>query len=318
MAAPADPSDWISTFLDAQAAETGAAQNTLLAYGRDLKDFAGWLCRTGGDFATVDQDGIEAYLIDCDTQGLAKSTRARRLSAVRQIFRFAFDEGWRNDNPAIRISGPGRDRHLPKTMDLAQVSRLLSAARETGRTQLERARNACLVELLYATGMRVSELVSLPVAAARGKPRMLLIRGKGGKERMVPLSPPARAALDEWLRLRDSTEAERVAKGAPASRFLFASRGRSGHLTRHAFYLRIKDIALAAGIDPASVTPHTLRHAFATHLLAGGADLRSIQTLLGHADLSTTEIYTHVLDDRLKELVLTHHPLARDDKPRDR
>ena len=318
MRAPADPRRWISTFLDAQAAETGAAHNTLLAYGRDLKDFAGWLHRTGADFATVERDGIEAYLIDCDAQGLAKSTRARRLSAVRQIFRFAFEEGWREDNPAIRISGPGRDRQLPKTLDLAQVNALLSAARQTGRTPRDRARNACMVELLYATGMRVSELVSLPVTAARGDPRMLLIRGKGGKERMVPLSPPARAALAEWLNLRDAADDERVAKGAPASRFLFASRGRSGHLTRHAFYLRIKDIAVAAGIDPASVTPHTLRHAFATHLLAGGADLRSIQTLLGHADLSTTEIYTHVLDERLSELVLMHHPLARDEGPKDR
>lgn len=188
------------------------------------------------------------------------------------------------------------------------MDRLLDAA---GATPREALRNVCLVQLLYATGMRVSELVSLPVAAARGDPRMLLIRGKGGKERMVPLSPPAREALAAWLTHRDAAEASARERGANASRFLFPSRGRLGHLTRHRFYMLIKELAVAAGIDPGKVTPHTLRHAFATHLLAGGADLRSIQTLLGHADVSTTEIYTHVLDERLRALVLAHHPLAR-------
>ncbi len=311
MAAPRDPLQWISTFLDAQAAEAGAATNTLLAYGRDLKDFAGWLARRGTDFAGIDRDGIEAYLIACEADGLSRATRARRLSAIRQLFRFAFDEGWRGDNPAIQIRGPGRQRRLPKTLDVDEVTRMLEAARHTGRTPADRLRNTCLMELLYATGMRVSELVSLPVAAARGDPRMLLVRGKGGKERMVPLSPPARAALAEWLAARDAAEAARVEKGAPASRFLFPSRGRGGYLTRHRFYLLIKEIAVAAGVSPDKVTPHTLRHAFATHLLANGADLRVIQTLLGHADVSTTEIYTHVLDERLAELVLEHHPLAR-------
>lgn len=314
MAAPADPFTWISTFLQAQAAEAGAATNTQLAYGRDLKDFAGWLRRRGQDFAAADRDAIEAYLIDCDAQGLAKSTRARRLSAIRQLYRFSFDEGWRGDNPAIQISGPGRGRRLPKTLDLSEVERLLAAARSHGRAPDDRLRNACLMELLYATGMRVSELVSLPVSAARGDPRMLLILGKGGKERMVPLSPPSRTALADWLVARDASETTRIAKGAAPSRFLFPSRGQLGHLTRHAFYQQIKDFAVAAGISPAKVTPHTLRHAFATHLLAGGADLRSIQTLLGHADVATTEIYTHVLDERLSDLVLTHHPLARNDK----
>lgn len=307
MTAPADPLQWISLFLEAQAAEAGAATNTQLAYGRDLRDFAGWLERQGTDFARVDRDGVESYLIHCDAQGLARSTRARRLSAIRQLYRFAFDEGWRSDNPAIRIRGPGRDRKLPGTLDLDEVDRLLEAARRTGRGAAERQRNACLVELLYATGMRVSELVSLPVAAARGDPRMLLIRGKGGKERMVPLSPPARDALADWLAERDKGEEARN------SRFLFPSRGKSGHLTRHRVYLLIKEFAVAGGVDPARVTPHRLRHAFATHLLANGADLRSIQTLLGHADVATTEIYTHVLEERLAALVLEHHPLARKD-----
>ncbi len=302
---------WISTFLEAQAAELGAATNTLLAYGRDLKDFADWLSQRGA-FATATQDDVEAYLIHCDAQGLAKSTRARRLSAIRQLYRFAFEEGWRVDNPAIQISGPGRDKRLPKILSVAEVDRLLTAARSTGRGKDDRLRNTCLMELLYATGMRVSELVSLPVAAARGDPRMLLIMGKGGKERMVPLSPPARDALSVWLSVRDKVEAAQRAKGKPASRFLFPSSGKAGHLTRHMFYLLIKDMAVLAGISPAKVTPHTLRHAFATHLLANGADLRAIQTLLGHADVATTEIYTHVLDERLTALVMDHHPLARD------
>lgn len=302
---------WISTFLEAQAAELGAATNTLLAYGRDLKDFADWLSKRG-TFVTATQDDVEAYLIHCDAQGLAKSTRARRLSAIRQLYRFAFEEGWRADNPAIQISGPGRDKRLPKILSVEEVDRLLTAARSTGRGKDDRVRNTCLMELLYATGMRVSELVSLPVAAARGDPRMLLIMGKGGKERMVPLSPPARDALSVWLSVRDKVEAAQRAKGKTASRFLFPSSGKAGHLTRHMFYLLIKDMAVLAGISPAKVTPHTLRHAFATHLLANGADLRAIQTLLGHADVATTEIYTHVLDERLTALVMDHHPMARD------
>ncbi|EDZ47631.1 phage integrase [Rhodobacterales bacterium Y4I] len=311
MPAPAANFQWISTFLDAQAAETGASQNTLLAYGRDLKDLTAWLEHRSLDFSTASQDDIEAYLISCDAQGLARSTRARRLSAVKQIYRFAFEEGWRQDNPAIQIRGPGREKRLPKTLEVIEVDRLLEAARQTGRSEADRLRNTCLMELLYATGMRVTELVSLPVSAARGDPRMLLILGKGGKERMVPLSPPAREALAQWLLVRDAAEDERELKGNPASRFLFPSRGKSGHLTRHRFYLLIKELAVTGGLSPDKVTPHTLRHAFATHLLANGADLRAIQALLGHADIATTEIYTHVLDARLQELVLEHHPLAK-------
>ena len=303
---------WISAFLEAQAAELGAARNTLLAYGRDLKDFEAWLAHRKVAFAMVSRDDVEAYLISCDAEGLSRATRARRLSAIKQLYRFAFEEGWRNDNPALQITGPGRDKKLPQTLSEDEVDRLLQAARTTGRKQADKARNTCLMELLYATGMRVTELVSLPVSAARGDPRMLLIRGKGGKERMVPLSPPARAALADWLKLRDGAEDEKKKSGQVWSKFLFPSRGASGHLTRHMFYLLIKDMAVTAGISPAKVTPHTLRHAFATHLLANGADLRSIQTLLGHADVATTEIYTHVLEARLSELVLTHHPLAKD------
>lgn len=311
MAAPASPETWISTFLEAQAADLGAARNTRLAYGRDLKDFLSWLQRQSSAFAKASRDEVESYLVFCEAQGLSKATRARRLSAIRQLFRFAHDEGWRDDNPAMRIKGPGAAAHLPKSLDLVDVERLLDAAPRHGRSDTERGRNAALLELLYASGMRVSELVELPVAAVRGGPKMILVRGKGDKERMVPLSPPARAAVAAWLSLRDGQEEVARKAGKPAARFLFPGPGAAGHLTRQHFYLLIKEIAVQAGVDPSLVTPHRLRHAFATHLLAGGADLRVIQTLLGHADLSSTEIYTHVLDAQLKDLVLTHHPLAR-------
>ncbi|MEQ9041493.1 MAG: site-specific tyrosine recombinase XerD [Silicimonas sp.] len=302
----------IATFLDAQAAELDAARNTLLAYARDLRNFADWLACEGIDLMTAAQADIERYLINLDAEGLSRATRARRLSAVRQFYRFAFDERWRGDNPAIRIKGPAKEKRLPSTLTEQEVERLLTAARETGR-KADRVRNTSLMELLYATGMRVSELVTLPVSAARGDPRMLLVKGKGGKERMVPLSPPARQAMVRWLEVRDkAVEAERIEKGTPPPVYLFPSRSKAGHLTRHRFYMLIKEIAVEAGVSPEKVTPHTLRHAFATHLLARGADLRAIQTLLGHADVATTEIYTHVLEDRLKELVLDHHPLADD------
>lgn len=302
---------WISAFLEAQAAELGAATNTLLAYGRDLKDFDAYLAAKALDFNLAARNDVEAYLVWCDAQGLAQSTLARRLSAIKQLYRFAFEEGLRSDNPAIQITGPGKSKRLPKVLSEQEVDRLLEAARSSGRNQQEKLRNTCLMELLYATGMRVSELVSLPVSATRGDPRLLLIMGKGGKERLVPLSAPSRAALSSWLAMRDEIDAASQAQKIPASRFLFPSRGASGHLTRHRFYLMIKEFAVAGGVDPSKVTPHTLRHAFATHLLAHGADLRAIQTMLGHADVATTEIYTHVLEARLSELVLENHPLAK-------
>lgn len=302
---------WIDTFLDAQAAELDASENTRLAYGRDLIDWAQWLERHASTIATASRQDVEGYLIDCDRAGLARSTRARRLSAIKQLYRFAYDEGWRSDNPAIQIKGPGRQRSLPKTLTLEEVDRLLDAAKSSARSKEDCLRNTCMMEILYATGMRVSELVTLPVSAARGDPRMILVRGKGGKERMVPLAPAARDALAVWIKVRDRNDEANQKKGASPSRFLFPSHGKAGHLTRHRFYVLIKELAVAGGVDPSKVTPHTLRHAFATHLLAGGADLRAIQTMLGHADISTTEIYTHVLDERLKELVLEKHPLAQ-------
>jgi len=302
---------WISTFLEARRAEAGAARNTELAYGRDLLDFAGWLAARQSDFATLDRKSVEDYLVACDALGLSKATRARRLSSIRQLMRFAVEEGWRADNPALRLVGPGKTKSLPKTLGREDLLRLIEAAGKKGRSAGERSRNATVIELLYATGLRVSELVSLPIAAVRGNPRMILVRGKGGKERMVPLSAPARDALAGWLACRDADDTAARTLGQVPSRYLFPGDGRAGHLTRQHVHLLLKDIAVLAGLSPALVTPHVLRHAFATHLLAGGADLRVIQTLLGHADIATTEIYTHVLDEHLKTLVLTHHPLAR-------
>lgn len=311
MTAPVSMLQWISTFLEAQAAESDASRNTQLAYGRDLKDFAAWLEHRKKNFAATTKEDIENYLVSCDANGLSKATRARRLSSIRQLFRFAHDEDWRNDDPALRLKGPGAVQRLPKALGREEVDRLLSTVRTFGRSEEDRLRNTALLELLYATGLRVTELVSLPVAAVRGDPKMVLVRGKGGKERMVPLSSPARTSIKAWLDIRDAAETRAKSKGIPASRFLFPSSGAEGHLTRQQFHNLLKSLAVAAGVSPATVTPHALRHAFATHLLAGGADLRVIQTLLGHADVATTEIYTHVLDDHLKDLVLTHHPLAK-------
>lgn len=300
MAAPPTDTDWIALYLDAAAAEQGAARNTLLAYGRDLQDAMGAL----KGFAKADRAALEAYIAGLEAQGLAPATRARRLSSLKQLYRFAHEEGWRKDNPTLHITGPARARKLPDTLSIAEVDALLTAAQTHGRTDVERLRNTCLMQILYATGLRVTELVSLPIAALRGNPAMLLVLGKGGKERMVPLSPPARMAIAAWL---PHLEAQQD----PISPFAFPSRGKSGHLTRVRFFTLIKEFCVTAGIDPARVTPHTLRHAFATHLLQNGADLRAIQTLLGHADIATTEIYTHILDERLRQLVLEKHPLAR-------
>ena len=299
---------WISNFLEAQAAELGAARNTQEAYGRDLKDFLSFLESRGAGFATADRAMVEDYLVQCEAIGLATATKARRLSSIKQLYRFAFEEELRKDNPAIQVRGPRKDKRLPKSLSLQEVEQLLQTAHTMPKQRTDKMRLTCLMDLLYATGMRVTELVSLPVAAVRGNPDMILVRGKGGKERMVPLSPGARDAVILWLSLRDQDEAH------TKSTFLFPSRGKQGHLTRIWFFQQIKKLALMAGVNAEKVTPHSLRHAFATHLLAGGADLRSIQTLLGHADIATTEIYTHIQYERLRELVLEHHPLARPQK----
>jgi len=298
--------NWTELYLEALAAERGAAGNTLSAYAHDLNGFEDYLTAQGSDLESVTRHGIEAYLAHLDASGMSRSTRARRLSAIRQFFRFAFVEGHRGDNPALRIAGPRAESRLPVTLTEDDVDRLISEVRKGGRTQSDRIRNTALIELLYATGLRVTELVSLPVVAARGDPRMILIKGKGGRERMVPLSEPARDALTDWLICRDDSPLKE-------SVHLFPAKSTKGHLSRQAFFLIIKAAAAKAGLNPKDVSPHVVRHAFATHLLSRGADLRAIQMLLGHADVATTEIYTHVLETRLRSLVLDHHPLAEND-----
>ena len=300
----------IQAFLQAKAAETGAARNTTDAYARDLRDFQLDLALRGLDLMSVQMADIETYLVGLDSQGLSAATRSRRLSAIRQFYAFTVEEHWRSDNPAIQISGPGRKKSLPKTLSVEQVDQLLDCAQRSGKTQIDRLRDTCLMQMLYATGMRISELMTLPLSVARGHPQYLLIRGKGNKERIVPLSPDAQASLSDWLAHRDQTDDLDQAQGRTPSPYLFPSRGKQGHYTRHWFYQKLKSWAVDCGIDPEQVSPHTIRHAFATHLLQNGADLRVIQTLLGHADISTTEIYTHVLQDRLRDLVLDHHPLS--------
>jgi integrase/recombinase XerD len=304
---------WLASFLAMQAAERGAAANTLAAYRSDLDQFLSYLDRHGRSLAAAASADVAAYQRSLSDAGLASSTRARRISAVRQFLKFLAAEGAIADDPARRICGPKRRRTLPKILSVADVDRLVGAAQrrtETaqGRDRVRALRLHALLEVLYATGLRVSELVSLPRSVLDGDGRVLIIKGKGGRERMVPLTAAARAALDRYLRV--GSDDKLLAPMLP-TRWLFASRGATGHLTRQRLAQDLKALAEEADLDPRRVSPHVLRHAFASHLLDRGADLRSVQQLLGHADISTTQIYTHVLEERLKKLVFEHHPLAR-------
>jgi integrase/recombinase XerD len=292
----------IATFLEMLAVERGAGRNTLDAYRRDLDLYAAHLAAHGRDLATATAGDIAAFLEAQSRAGLAASTAARRLAAIRHYHRFAFLEGWRPDDPTARTATPRRRPPLPRVLTAEEVERLIAAV-ET-RAEPDRLRLLVLLELLYGAGLRVSELAGLTVGAVLPDRSGLRVKGKGGKERVVPLGRPARACLEAWLALR------RAARGG-ASRFLFPSTGRSGHLTRQRILQLVKAVALDAGLDPARVSPHVLRHAFATHLVEGGADLRTVQTLLGHADIATTQVYTHVGDRRLAAVVAAHHPLAR-------
>ena len=306
----------INLFLDMLAAEQGAGDNTLDAYRRDLTDFSDFLGHTGQDFAGAETQGLRDYLADLDARGFKSSSVARRLSAMRHLFRFLLNERIRSDDPAAILSGPKRGRGLPKVLSISDVDRLLVHAKtlteapEASATQRLRAmRLYCLLEVLYATGLRVSELVSLPRSASRRDARMIVVRGKGNKERLVPLNEASRQAMVDYLAAMEALKPEKK-KNAAASKWLFPSFGESGHLTRQHFARDLKELAGAVGIAPRLVSPHVLRHAFASHLLHNGADLRIVQTLLGHADISTTQIYTHVLDERLKSMVRDLHPLA--------
>jgi integrase/recombinase XerD len=293
-------------FLEMLAAERGASANTLAAYRRDLEDFR----KQAGRLADASATDVRLYLSGLAHRGLAATSQARRLSALRQFFRFLLAEAIRADDPTGTAERPKPRRSLPKILSVADVDRLLETARHEGdradltpNRRLAALRLLTLLELLYATGLRVSELVSLPASAGRGGRPFIAVTGKGGRERLVPLNKAAHAALEEY-------RAARAALGRPESKWLFPANSDTGHLTRQAFGRDLKAVAARAGLDRSKLSPHVLRHAFATHLLSGGADLRIVQTLLGHADISTTQIYTHVLDERLKQLVNDHHPLA--------
>jgi integrase/recombinase XerD len=292
----------LEAFLEMLAAERGAAPLTLAAYCGDLCSLAGFLASRGVPLEAADAATLHAFLAAGAT--LTPRTLARRISAMRQFYKFLVVDGIRRDDPTADLDTPGLGRPLPKILSEAEVEGLIAAAHNWPGD--DGIRLVCLVELLYATGLRVSELVSLPLGAAQRDPRFLLISGKGGRERVVPLSEPSRAALAAYLACRD-----RFLADSQSSRWLFPSHGRNGHLTRQRCGRLLKELAVKAGLDPDRVSPHVLRHAFASHLLDHGADLRSVQQMLGHADIATTQIYTHVLSDRLRKLVETAHPLAR-------
>ena len=301
----------IEKFLEAKYAEEGLSENSILAYSKDLEKVS---LKIGKSLLEVTQTELETYIIYLQKLGHSRSTRARHLSSIKQFFKFCIQAGFLITDPSSQLSGPKLPKPLPKILTLEEVDALLKVAKTQGHTEFERARNKCLLEILYASGMRITELMSLPVAAARGRPKMILIKGKGSKERLVPLSPPAIEALDHWLKLRDEKEDLSLKEGLNRSKFLFPSNSKNGYLTRNWFFNKIKSWAIEAGVKSESVSPHTIRHAFATHLLSNGADLRVIQTLLGHSDITTTEIYTHIVNDKLKSTLEEHHPLSNKSK----
>jgi integrase/recombinase XerD len=302
----------IELFLDMIATERGASRNTLDAYRRDLDDYAEFLAVKGSRINSAVTDDVRAYLATLVKRGMAASSSARKLSAIRQLHRFLYAEGKRKDDPAAVLEGPRRGRALPKVLSIEEVTRLFEAAHDAAKKARERRaehlralRLVCLLEALYATGLRVSELIALPATAARAEGGTITVRGKGGKERLVPLGQAAQKAMRDYRKLLVETK-------IGETRWLFPSFGDSGHITRQHVARELKELAVAAGMEPRKMSPHVLRHAFASHLLANGADLRVVQALLGHADVSTTQIYTHLLDERLKSLVRDLHPLAED------
>jgi integrase/recombinase XerD len=295
----------IALFLDMMSAERGASPHTHAAYGRDLNNLAGFLNRRKIDLQQASEADLSDYMSWLNQQGMAASTVARHLSSLRHFYKFLLLEESRADNPTEALKRPQTQRPLPKLLSLAETEALIHAAQslpqESQAEKAKRARAICLIEVLYATGLRVSELVSLPRAAMDGP--LLIVRGKGGRDRLVPLSEPARVAIADWQAQQSARE--------KASTYLFPAGGKAGHLTRQRFSQILDDLARRAGLDGKRVSPHVLRHAFATHLVERGADLRAVQQMLGHADISTTQIYAHVLDERKKQLVAKGHPLAK-------
>jgi len=293
----------IEAYLEMMLAERGAAANTLAAYGSDLDAFSAYLQTNNGSLMDATDEHVRDYITGIAKSGRGRSTQARHLSTLRQFYRFLQSEDQRADHPCATVQLPQRDHSLPKTLSEAEVDRLIEEARLTPGP--EGLRLLTLVELLYATGLRISELVSLPLNSLGSNSRLLIVRGKGGRERMVPIGEPAARALDNYLHVR-----LKFCGKITTSKWLFPSHGTTGHLTRRRVGQLLKILAASAGIDPHKVSPHVLRHAFASHLLAHGADLRSVQSMLGHADISSTQIYTHVLQSRLSKLVRDHHPLS--------
>ncbi len=300
---------WIEAFLEMLAVERAASRNTLVAYEKDLGDAGAFLTGRGRDLSNAALEDIEAYFSELGARGLSAATAARRRAAVRGLYRFALGEGWRADDPSRRVDAPKKGRPLPHVLSRAEIDRLIAAA--AAKDGAAGLRLACMVELLYASGLRISELLALPLAAVAREPAYLIVKGKGGKERLAPLNDAARAAIRAYLSVRASF----LPAGVKESPWLFPSRGASGRLTARRFAQMLSEAAVAAGVDPGRISPHGLRHAFATHLLEGGADLRTVQKLLGHADIATTQIYTHVAQDRLRAAVEQAHPLARRRRP---
>lgn len=299
----------IGAFLDMMSAERGASANTLAAYRRDLLDFHAVLARKGRDGLSAGREDVRAYLATLADAGMAGTTQARKLSTLRRFFAFLYADGFRPDNPATALETPRRGRPLPKVLSAAEVETLLLTARARAEKTPEGLRLLCVVEMLYASGLRISELTGLPLAAAKNREGFLWVKGKGGKERIAPLNAEAITAIRAYLSVREQFLPKGLLRNK-AEKFLFPSRGTEGHLTRRRCHQMLKDLAVAAGMNPDRLSPHVLRHAFATHLIEGGADLRSVQTMLGHADISTTQIYTHVAQSRLMSTVKNAHPLA--------
>lgn len=296
---------WLEAFLEMMAVERSAASNTLAAYRRDLSDAEGFLAGRGLDLASAGSEDVEAYYGDLAVRGLSAATASRRRAALRQFYRFILAEGWRSDDPSRRLEAPRRGRPLPKILSRQEVLDLIAAAVQ--EDEARGLRLACMIELTYASGLRVSELTALPLSAVLKDPAYMIVRGKGGRERLAPLNDAAREAVRRYLAVRGVF----IPPSNRDNPWLFPSRSAEGRLTPRRFAQLLDAAAREAGIDPARVSPHVLRHAFATHLLEGGADLRIVQTLLGHADIATTQIYTHVADERLAQVVRERHPLAR-------